>query len=138
MKQWLLVFFSNLLSSVIISAFVFLAALSVMTGEFPPKISHIKQAYESVSKMSAMAADWNKENSTGNDDNMIDKLTNFKKKQQALGEQIFSKMKTQVKDEVEASLEVRLLESERRISMLQNRLESLALELEIMKRTRGQ
>lgn len=134
MKHWLLTFISNLLSSCLISIILFVAVFSVVTGEFPPKIGHLKQAFESLTELSALHTDFNNSTPETSDDESVSHLAQLKKKQQQIAQKIFGNLKNQVKTEVEDSLQNRLLENERRISLLQNKIEQLTLEIEILKK----
>lgn len=99
----------SLITSVLVSLILFVIVFSVITNEFPPRISRMKAGLENMNKLMLMtqealvARSAQQAGKTGgqalnrpealdlsNDDSLVDNIQKLNKKRRTLGEQIFN------------------------------------------------
>lgn len=158
--NWLQNLFLNLLTSSLISVLLFVAGLSIVTRQFPPPISKIRQALDSAKNLALQsqvvptlkhldsATPFG--DSSNEDEKMVSSLEKIHKKRAALARDIpgvdenagaqrkpssYTEEPSYKEVYADLAMEERMSQAERLIMQLQNRVEELNRELGKLKKS---
>lgn len=122
-----------------------MVGFSIITKKFPPDFSQFLTTMDSLTQMAVVQSEVEKpkiRHQVGNEEAEVEELMEKVRKRQDLGSQFLSSDRMPASEpkrerqtaETNPRYAERIVESERRISSLQSRVEELALEIEALKR----
>lgn len=123
---------SSLLRSMIVSIVIFFVLFTLVTQEFPPKISKITEAWNGLQQLSQIQTNQRNNQNLNNDDQMINELEEVDKRKREISKKLFSQgeknSKNKIKtDDFNSDLEKDIQKMKMQIIKLDNRIEQLEI-----------